>query len=84
MKKAKEIKVNENEQPLEVIADSIIAIAEGIKILRNSRLNDKALLLLIAHATPRAGAKYSKFKVGTTEIKAVLVGIENLKRAYLK
>ena len=68
--------------PVEIIAESIKAISEGIKKLRNSPLNDKALMLLIQHAAPYAG-RYNQ-KIGLTEIRAVLEGIESLEATYLK
>lgn len=61
----------------EVLAQSIKAIADGIKKLRNGSLNDKALVLLIQHAIP-----YNT--VSQKDIKAVLAGIENLEATYLK
>ena len=87
MKKAtKKIKVIDGEEPMpvEVLADSIKAISEGIKKLRTSRLNDKALILLIRHATPGVGSRYNPKRVGATEIRAVLEGIESLETTYLK
>lgn len=75
---------NDSEKPIptEVIADSIVAISEGIKKLRSGRLNDKALLLLIQHASPQLLAPYRK--VGITEIKAVIEGMESLESTFLK
>ena len=72
---------DQKEVPVEVIAQSIEAISVGIKKLRAGPLNDKALILLIQHATPLLS--YGK-RVGTTEIKAVLTGIESLEKTYLK
>lgn len=83
MKKAK-IKVvqDETEVAIEVLAQSIIDIAEGIKKLRSGPLNEKALILLIQHSAPtrnRMGQRY-----GAGEILDVLDGIEGLKEKYLK
>ncbi len=85
MKKVKVV-VKQNEEkpvPVEVIADSIKSISEGIKKLRSGPLNDKALMLLIQHAAPTKGS-YSYQKITIGEIKAVLDGIEGLEEFYLK
>lgn len=73
----------EKEVPTEVLASSIVAIAEGVKKLRAGRLNEKGLVLLIVHACPGTGG-YGRNKVGVTEVKAVLAGLENLEATYLK
>lgn len=66
----------EAEMPTEVLAEHIAAIAEGVRQLRNGRLNDRALILLIRHAvTPTISAQ---------AVKDVLTGIENLEAAYLR
>jgi hypothetical protein len=65
-----------NPEPVEVIAAAIVAIYEGIKKLRAGPLNDRALLLLIQHATPG--------QVTAKQIRAVLNGIESLEEQYLK
>lgn len=63
--------------PTEVMADEIIAMAQGIRKLRSGRLNDRALILLIQDAA-------STQKLGRTTIKAVLDGIEGLEREFLR
>jgi len=60
------------------ITGDIVAVANGIRALRAGRLNDKALLLLIQHATP------SNDRPSQGQIKAVLEAIQNLDRTYLK
>lgn len=70
----------EEEVPTEVLADSIVAIAAGFKKLRAGRLTDRALLLLIQDAAPSIAHK----PISQREIKAVLEGIENLERTFLK
>lgn len=60
--------------PVEVLAESIRHISEGVRKLRAGPLNDKALLLLIHHSTG----------VAQRDIKAVLDGIESLDTAYLR
>lgn len=67
--------------PVEVLAQSIKDISAGIRKLREGPLNEKALLLLIQHATPSKG--YSG-RIGIGEIKNVLDGMESLERTYLK
>lgn len=84
MKKVKVIQNEEKQVPVEVIAESIKAISEGIKKLRAGPLNDKALVLLIQHAAPGLKRGYSQIKIGTTEIRAVLEGIDSLEATYLK
>lgn len=75
----------EEHVPIEVIADSIVAISEGIKKLRAGRLNDKALILLIVNSAPGYGGKYTQKKhVSAWQVKAVLDGLEGLEREYLK
>lgn len=67
-------KENVPEVPTEVIAQSIVEIAEGIRKIRQTRLNDKALFLLINKASG----------VGIKEIETVLTTIGNLEYLYLK
>lgn len=72
----------ENPVPTEVLATSIEAISKGIAKLRETRLNDKALVLLIQHACPNVG--YPARHPSTKEVRAVLEGIESLEKTYLK
>lgn len=69
--------------PIEVLAESIKAISDGVKKLRAGPLNERALVLLIQHAAPNIG-KWGTNRIGMTEIKAVLEGMESLETAYLK
>lgn len=78
----KDLKVIEGEVPTEVIAESIVAISEGVKKLRSGRLNDKALFLLIQNAAPLGG--HPRGKVSIKNIMDVFAGIESLERTYLK
>ena len=84
MKKVKVIQQPENEVPTEVLATSIKAIADGVRKLRNGRLNDRALFLLIQDAAPSTGGKYNRSHIGIPAIKAVLEGIDNLESAFLR
>lgn len=66
------------EVPVEIIANSLVSMADGIKALRAGPLNERALLLLIQHAMPATDRPSTKL------IKGVLDGVEALKRTYLK
>lgn len=68
--------------PVEVLAESIRSISQGIKKLQEGPLNDKCLYLLIQNAAPSTGRNYQKISIA--EIKAVLNGIESLASTYLK
>lgn len=70
--------------PTEVLANSIVAIAAGMKKLRNGRLSDRALFLLIQDAAPNVGGKYRHSPLPVSTIKAVFEGIESLERSFLK
>lgn len=72
------------EIPTEVLATEIMAISAGIKKLRSGRLNEDALILLIQHASPSYGGKYARSRVGKNEIKAVLDGMTDLERAFIR
>lgn len=72
------------EIPTEVLANSIVAISEGIRKIRSGRLTDRALFLLIRDAAPTYGAKYRTQSVGLSEIKAVIEGMESLEKTFLK
>jgi len=69
---------------IEVLAESIKSISDGINKLKGGSLNEKALILLIQHAAPKIGSKYQKRSLSAREIKAVLSGLESLKEQYLK
>lgn len=72
--------------PVEVLAESIKAISAGVKRLRNGKLKDDALFLLIQHAAPTVPKGHGRASTKPTirEIKAVLAGMESLEAAYLK
>lgn len=57
-----------------IIADQIAAISEGITKLREGRLNKKAILLLISHASG----------IGQRDVERVLDALADLEAAYLK
>lgn len=64
----------EDEVPTEILAKSIEKIANGYDVMNKSRLNKRALLILLRDASG----------VSMTEIQKVLNGLENLKKLYLK
>lgn len=66
----------DKEVPVDVLAESIVAIADGVKKIRAGRLNDKALYLLIQHA--------SEGKPPVSTIRAVIDGMASLEGTYLK
>ncbi len=69
----------------EVLAREISAIAAGIKRLRAGRLNERAIVLLIQHASPSVGYGYKKQKpISATIVRAVLEGMESLEATYLR
>jgi hypothetical protein len=81
------IVVKQDEQkpvPLEVLAESIKAISDGVRKLRAGPLNEGALILLIVHASPPWGRSYNRKKVTAKEVRAVLAGMESLEKQYLK
>ena len=78
------IKQADPEVATEVLADSIVAISQGIKKLRMGRLNDRALLLLIQDAAPTIGKTSPKKHITQKEVKAVLDGIENLEKTFIR
>lgn len=65
----------EKEIPTEILAESIQAIADGMKKMRNGRLNDRAIIMLIQHSTSG---------ISQRQIKDVLNSIENLASTYLR
>lgn len=71
-----------NEIPTEVIASAIVVIAEGMKKIRAGRLNEKAIELLVQHASTTTG--YPQRKPSLSEVRSVLNGLESLEKTYLK
>ena len=67
--------------PIEIMAQAIRNISLGVSKLRNGPLNNKALLLLIQHATPTYGRPG---RIPISQIECVLDGIEALEATYLK
>lgn len=71
---------------IEVLAESIVAISDGVTRLRRGKLKESALLLLIQHAAP--SPKRGRYRTGKPipirTIKAVLDGMESLKVQFVK
>lgn len=70
--------------PVEVMAEAIIAISTGIKKLLAGPLNERCLLLLIQNAAPSIKGRFDSAPITQKQIKAVLEGIGQLEREYLK
>ena len=64
----------ELEVPFEVMAQSISDISKFAQAVKKSRLNEKAILVLVQHATD----------VSQNTIKAVIDALADLERKYLK
>ncbi len=73
-----EVKNDDEELPEEVIAQSIVTVADGAERLFRSKLNRKAIFLLIQNACPSADRPSIK------TIETVFVAAQALKKTYLK
>ena len=74
------IKIKKNEEApesVELLAQSIIQVAEGFKIIENSRLSQRALIVLLQEGI---GAS----KISKKQIKLVLESLPRLKAWYIK
>ncbi len=79
----KTIQVKRDEKtpiPVEVLAQSIANISTGVKKILDGPLNRKAVILLIQYAAPTHRGQ----KLAAREIEAVLDGIQDLERTFLK
>lgn len=75
MKKVKVVqKENEEEVSAKIIAQSIKKIGDSVDSLNSSGLNDKAIKILLAHASGENQAT----------VQNVLWGLRNLRAMYLK
>lgn len=72
--KVKVVQTDEQEIPVEILAESIKEIAAGVKKLRSGKLNDRAIILLIS----------DNCNVGRPAIRKVLESMETLAATYLK
>lgn len=79
------VKTNEeNPEPVEIIADAIIKISEAFESMKNSRLTQRALLLLIQDNCGMVGGRHNKKKPTAKQIQEVLDSVTSLKKAYIK
>jgi len=87
MKNQKTITVStdeENPVAVELIAEAIISISDSFKKINASRLNRRALVLLIADNCDAIKRGYKRTPVSISMIESVLDSIDNLKKAYIK
>jgi hypothetical protein len=78
-----EVKITQNPDApvaVEVLAEAISAISRGTQKMLAGPLNEKAIVLLITHATPAVAG----WKPSASTVRAVLRGMESLEREYLK
>lgn len=74
----------ENQVPIQIIADAIVSISNGIKKLLSGPLSERALIILLTEACPRMGKGYHSKPVTSTHVKAVLKGLQDLERQFIK
>jgi hypothetical protein len=74
MKKISVTQNNENPIATEILAESIVEISKAMKQIKSSRLNERALLVLLKDATA----------LNFNEIKRVLDSLETLEDMFLK
>ena len=73
-----EVKNDDEELTEEIIAKSIVTVADGAERLFRSKLNRKAIFLLIQHACPSSDRPPIK------TIETIFVATQALKKTYLK
>lgn len=71
-------KNQDNPETTELIAESIIKIADAFEKIKKSKLTERALHVLIKDAVGNANG------IGIPAIKEVLAAIGNLKKYYIK
>ena len=81
MTKVKVIQNEDKPMPVEILAESIKAISDGVKKMRSGPLSDNAIYLLVHHASPSSG--YSG-KPTLKQVRSVIEGMESLEKTYLK
>lgn len=74
----------ENPESVEIIADSIIKIADSFERIQKGRLQRRALVLLIQDNCEQIGSGYRKKPISIRDVEKVLDSIETLKKAYIK
>lgn len=78
--------LKESVAAVNVVAESIAAISEGMKTLKSGPLTEEAIILLIqANARVKSSSgKVVKLAITPKVIKSVLDSMESLKETYLK
>ena len=74
----------ENPESVEIIADAIIKIADAFDKIEKSKLQRRALILLIQDNCGAVGQRFNKKKPNATQINEILDSIATLKKAYIK
>ena len=74
MAKTTIVQSTEEPEPLEIIADAVIKVADGLEAINRSRLSRRAVVLLLQDAT----------KLGRRDIEAMLDAGPLLKDYYIK
>lgn len=69
---------------VEIIAEAIVQISQGVKKMLSGKLNETAIVLLITNATPPTGGRFNRKAISASTVKAVLAGMESLEKEYLK
>lgn len=64
----------DNRVPAKIIAESIRRIGEGVRAMDHSGLSEKAVVILLSHASSQTQAV----------VRSVLWGLRNLEKEYLK
>lgn len=84
MSKIKVVKNEENPEPTQVLAEAIIKISEAFNELRNSDLNEEAIIVLIVDSCPPVGAGTQRKRISKPTVRAVLKTIRELKGRYCR
>lgn len=66
--------LNPEDTPVKIIASAIIDISNAVKEFRNGRLNEKAILILLANASGQS----------QHTVKTVLNALEDLSKLYTR
>lgn len=83
MSKAKVTQTPGAEVPTEILAEAIVKISDSIEALKNSKLTERAILLLIQDNCKPVG-KYPQKNISQSQIRSVLESIGSLKKVYVK
>lgn len=79
------VKLNEqNPEPIELIAETIIKISDGIQKLNKSPLTKRAMLILIQANCGMVGNGMKRKKPTVSQVEEVLDSLSTLRQTYLK